>query len=125
MPMGTGAVRGASGEWLVGNICASLWPVQQVLSVDTGDVQAMAMRWGALVDDLDQMVAPAGLGLSCQVSAAAVTAAHIDVVAFTAGLAARVGKHATGVAHADTGYRAQEAASATALAAVAPPVNSE
>lgn len=102
----------------------TLWPVQQTLRVDTAGVQAMAARWGASVGDLDETVAPAGLGLSCQVSAAAVNAAHVDVTEFTAGLAARVGDRATGVAQADTRYLAQEAASATELAAVAQPVTS-
>jgi hypothetical protein len=93
-----------------------------MLRVDTAGVQAMAARWGASVGELDATAAPAGLGLSCQVSAAAVNAAHVDVAAFTAGLAARVGVHATGVAQADRCYLAQEAASASELAAVAPPL---
>ena len=100
----------------------TLRPVQQTLRVDTDGVQAMAPRWGASASDLEETAAPAGLGLSCQVSVAAVNAAHVDVAAFTAGLAARVGVHATGVARADSRYLAQEAASASALAAVAPPV---
>jgi hypothetical protein len=97
-----------------------LWPVQQMLRVDTAGVQAMAVRWGASAGDLGETTAPAGLGLSCQVSAAAVDAAHVDVAAFASGLAARVGVHASGIAGVDTCYVAQEAASATALAAVAP-----
>jgi hypothetical protein len=96
--------------------------VEQLLRVDTAGVQAMATRWGASVGDLDETVAPTGLGLSCQASAAAVNAAHADVAAFTAGLAARVGERATGVAQADTSYRAQEASSAAALAALFKPV---
>jgi hypothetical protein len=96
--------------------------VQQTLRVDTAGVQAMAMRWGASVGELIEAVAPAGLGLSCQVSAVATNAAHVDVEAFTAGLAARVGARATGVAQADNCYIAQEAASATELAAVVQPV---
>jgi hypothetical protein len=96
--------------------------MQQTLRVDTAGVQAMAARWGASVGDLNETIAPAGLGLSCQVSAAATNAAHVDVAAFTAGLAARVGVHATAVTQADTCYLAQEAASATELAAVAPPL---
>lgn len=93
--------------------------------MDTAGVQAMAMRWGALVGDLGQTAAPADVGLSCQNSAAAVNAAHVEVATFTAGLAARMGVHASGVAQADIRYRAQEAASATALAAVASPVTSK
>ncbi|MDT5051298.1 MAG: hypothetical protein QOD88_3697 [Mycobacterium sp.] len=100
----------------------TLRPVGQTLRVDTAGVEAMAARWGASVSDLDETVAPAGLGLSCQVSAAAVNAAHVDVAAFTAGLAAQVGVRATGVAQADTCFRAREAASATELAAVVQPV---
>ncbi|HZC10746.1 MAG TPA: hypothetical protein VE485_12070, partial [Mycobacterium sp.] len=69
--------------------------MQQTLRVDTAGVQTMAARWGASVGDLDDTVAPAGLGLSCQVSAAAVNAAHVDVAAFTSGLAARVSLRAT------------------------------
>ena len=97
-------------------------PVGQTLCVDTAGVQAMAARWGASVSDLGQTVAPAGAGSPWQVSAAAVDAAHVDVAAFTAGLAARVGEHATRVVVADTRYLAREAASATTLAAVAAPV---
>jgi hypothetical protein len=96
--------------------------MQQMLRVDTAGVQAMAARWGASARDLDETAAPAGLGLSCQASAAAVNAAHVDVAAFTAGLAARVGVRATSVTQADSCYLAQETASATELAAVAPPL---
>jgi hypothetical protein len=88
-------------------------------------VHTMATRWGASVGDLDETVAPTGAGLSCQTSAAAVGAAHVDVGAFTAGLAARVGERATGVVQADASYLAQEAASAAAVAAVFQPVISE
>jgi hypothetical protein len=95
--------------------------VAQTLQVDTAGVQAMAARWGASVGDLNQTAAPTELGLSCQVSAAAIDAAHVDVATFTAGLAARIGEHATGVAQAGSSYLAQEATSATALAALAPP----
>lgn len=72
--------------------------------------------------DLNETVAPTGLGLSCQTSASAVNAAHVDVAAFTAGLAARVSQRATGVAQADTSYLAQEAASTAAVAAVFQPM---
>jgi hypothetical protein len=95
--------------------------MERVLRVDTAGVQVMATRWGASVSDLAETVAPAGLGLSCQTSAAAVNSAHLDVAAFTAGLVARVGERATGVTQADASYLVQEAASATALAAVAQP----
>jgi hypothetical protein len=96
--------------------------MQQQLRVDTAGVQAMATRWGVSVRELDETVAPAGLGLSCQASAAAVNAAHADVTAFTTALATRVGTQATQVAEADTRYIANEADSTTELAAVAPPV---
>ena len=78
----------------------------------------MAARWGVSAGELQQAEAPAGLGLSCQTSAAAVDAAHADVAAFTAGLAARVSGHAGGVGQADASYLAQEAESASALSAV-------
>jgi hypothetical protein len=100
----------------------TLSPMERALRVDTAGVQAMATRWAASVSDLAETVSPAGLGLSCQTSAAAVNSAHLDVAAFTAGLAARVGECATGVAQADASYLVQETASATALAAVAQPV---
>jgi hypothetical protein len=93
--------------------------------VDTAGVQAMATRWGASAGDLNEAVAPTGLGLSCQTSAAAVDAAHADVAAFTAGLAARVDQRATGVVQADTSYLAQEASSTAAVAAVFQPMVSE
>ncbi len=78
----------------------------------------MATRWGAAVGDLGETVAPTGLGMSCQASAAAVDAAHVDVAAFTAALAARVADRATGVTQADTSYVAQEAVSTAALSAL-------
>ena len=103
----------------------TLRPVEQQLRVDTAGVHGMATRWGASVGDLNETVAPTGLGLSCQTSAAAVDAAHVDVAAFTAGLAARVGERATGVVQDDTSYLAQEAASTAAVAAVFQPMITE
>jgi hypothetical protein len=82
----------------------------------------MATRWGASVGELNATVAPARLGLSCQASATAVNAAHADVTAFTAALATQVESRATHVAEADTLYIANEAASTTELAGVAPSV---
>jgi hypothetical protein len=70
------------------------------------------------VGDLNETVAPTGLGLSCQTSVAAVDAAHGDVAAFTAGLASRVGDRAADVVQADLSYLFQEAASTAAVAAV-------
>lgn len=95
--------------------------MRQQLHVDTAGVQAMAGRWGASVGELNT-TAPAGLGLSCQPSAAAVNAAHTDITAFTAALATQVGARATAVTAADTRYVANEANSANELAAVAHPV---
>jgi hypothetical protein len=103
----------------------TLRPVGQELQVDTADVHAMATRWGVSVGDLNETVAPTGLGLSCQTSAAAVNAAHVDVTAFTAGLAARVGDRASGVVQADLSYLFQEAASTATVAAVFQPMISE
>jgi hypothetical protein len=95
--------------------------MQQQLHVDTGGVQAMASRWGASVRDLDAE-APAGLGLSCQPSVAAVNAAHAHIAAFTAALGTRVSVRAARVAEADTRYIANETHSAKQLFAVAHPV---
>jgi hypothetical protein len=94
----------------------------QRLRVDTTGVQAMAGRWGTSVGELSAGVAPTGLGLSGQASAAAVNAAHADTAAFTAALAARVGICATHVAEADARYIANETSSANQLAGVAHPV---
>jgi hypothetical protein len=91
----------------------------QQLRVDTVGVPAMASRWGASADELGETTAPAGLGLSCQSSAAAVNAAHADITAFTAALATRVGARATHVTDANSRYIANEADSAQELAAVA------
>lgn len=96
--------------------------MQQHLRVDTGGLQTLATRWGALADELNETIAPTRLGLSCQASAAAVSGAHGDVTAFSAALAARVGVRASHVAEADTRYLANEADSASMLAAVAHPV---
>ncbi len=96
--------------------CLDFAAVPQELRVDTAGVQAMAARWSASAGDLHEVVAPTGLGLSCQSSAAAVDAAHIDVVAFTTGLASRVGERATGVVGDARSYLVQEAASTAAVA---------
>ena len=84
------------------------WAMQP-LRVDTAAVQATAARWRASVGEPNATAAPAGLGLSCQASAAAVSAAHADVTAFTAALAKRVGTRATRVVEADGRYIANEA----------------
>ena len=94
----------------------------QLLRVDTAGVRAMATRWAASGGELNAAVTPAGVGLSCQASAAAVNAAHADITAFTAALAARVSSRATHVGEADTRYLANETDSARELAAVAPRV---
>jgi hypothetical protein len=83
----------------------------------------MASRWSAAVDELGETIAPAGLGLSCQATAAAVNAAHTDVIAFTAALATQVGGRVTAVTAANTCYVGNEADSANELAAVAPPTS--
>jgi hypothetical protein len=91
----------------------------QQLRVDTVGVQVMAGHWGASGSELSETVAPTGVGLSCQASAAAVNVAHAGITAFTAALATRVSVRAARVAEADTRYIANEADSATELAAVA------
>jgi hypothetical protein len=110
---------------MVGEDLPTLRPVGQELRVDTAGMHAMAARWGASVGDLNGTAAPTGLGLSCQTSAAAVNTAHVDVTAFTAGLAARVGDRASGVVQADLSYLFQEAASTAAVAAVFQPMIGE
>jgi hypothetical protein len=96
--------------------------MSQLLRVDTAALQAMATRWGVSVGELSATPAPARLGSSCHASAVAVNAALADVTAFTAALATRVGGHATHVCEADTGYLANEANAANAMASVIPPV---
>jgi hypothetical protein len=88
------------------------------MRVDVAAVQAMAGRWGASVGELSDIAAPARLGLSYQASAAAVAAAHAEVTAFTASLAARVGTHATHVSEGDARYVANEADGANEMSAV-------
>lgn len=85
------------------------------LRVDTAGLHAMAERWGGVTDDLAGTVAPAGLGLSCQSSAAAVDAAHSEVATVIAGLTSRVGGHAARVVDDNTSYLAQDAASTDAM----------
>ncbi|WP_244975525.1 hypothetical protein [Mycobacterium kubicae] len=98
--------------------------MQPSLRMDTASVQAMARRWNAFVAELTGTVKPSGLELSSQLNATAVDAVGKFVTAFTAGVAARVNLRATSVAHADTGYLANEALSAAGLAAVASPATS-
>jgi hypothetical protein len=112
-------------DWFTALNVFRLRRMERQLRVDTAGVHAMATRWGATVGDLHEVVAPSGLGLSCQASAAAVDAAHAAVATFTAGLASRVGERATGVVQDNTSYLAQEAASSAALAAALNPAVSE
>jgi hypothetical protein len=72
----------------------------QPVRVETTAVQAMAGRWAVSAGELTEAAVPAGVGLSCQASAATVTAAHADIAAFTAALATRVGDHAARVEEA-------------------------
>jgi hypothetical protein len=97
----------------------------QLLRVDTAGVQAMTTRWAASVRELKATVAPSEMGLSCQTSAASVSAADADATAFTAALATRVGTRATHVTEADTLYVTDDADSANEMAAVAHRVTGE
>jgi hypothetical protein len=94
----------------------------QPVRVETTTVQAMAGRWAASAGELTEAAVPPGVSLSCQASAAAVTAAHVDVAAFTAGLATRVGGYATRVGEAVATYLSNEADAAQSMAAVITPV---
>ncbi|MDD4867838.1 MAG: hypothetical protein PHQ28_12195 [Mycobacterium sp.] len=90
----------------------------QQLGIDTAAVQVLATRWAVSVDGLGG-TAPVRAGLSGQASAAAVNAAHVDITAFTAALAARVNHHAAHVGAADAGYLANEAAAVAQMTAMA------
>jgi hypothetical protein len=112
------------GDWRARDVLPTLSLVQQTLRVNTAAVRSMTARWGASVAGLNDTTAPMGQGLSSQPSASAVRVAHVDVTAFAARLAARVGAHARGVTQADTGYLAEESKSAAEFNAVAQSVNS-
>ncbi|OBH56607.1 hypothetical protein A5685_07775 [Mycobacterium colombiense] len=88
------------------------------MRVDAAGIHAMATRWAVLMDGLTDTVATTGPDSSWQPSAAAVNGAQVDIAAFTAGLAAQVSARVAGVDQASTGYVANEAESATDLAAV-------
>ena len=92
--------------------------VVEKLRVDTGAVRAMAGRWGGLAGELTEGLPSAGLGLSCQASAAAVNAAHAAVAKYERALVTRMHAGATHVVEADTRYVANEADSVRELAAV-------
>src|SRR5438105_1867004 len=91
------------------------------LRVGVEDVQVMVVRWRAQAATLVAS-APPSAGLSCQPSAAAVSAGHAAIATAAASLTGRVQSSATKVAAADTGYLANEASSARQLAAIADPV---
>jgi hypothetical protein len=61
--------HGRHGDWLAGEVLPTLGPVGQELRVETADMHALATRWGASLGDLNETVAPTGLGLPCQTSA--------------------------------------------------------
>lgn len=92
------------------------------LRVGVEDVKVMAVRWHAHAAKLGAG-APPPVGLSCQPSAAAVSAGHAALAIAAASLTGRVQANATKVATADTRYLANEASSAGQLAAIAVPVS--
>jgi len=97
--------------------------MDSVLRVDPAALRLMADRWQVLAGDLSGVGEPVEqLGLSCQPSTAAVTAGHADIAACTAALAERLLGGVARVAVAESRYAANEADSATTLAAVADPV---
>ena len=81
-------------------------------------MREMAGRWGGLAGELTEGLPPAGSGLSCQASAAAVNAAHAAVAKYERALVTRMQAGATHVVEADTRYVANETYSACELAAV-------
>ena len=107
-------------RWLT--VQLHLRPVQPELRVDNAGVLSAAGRWAAAAGELPAASAPAGLGSSSQASAAAVAAAHADIMAFTAALAGRIGTRATGVVEAAMGYIANEAHAAEELGGLTHPV---
>ncbi len=92
--------------------------VVEKLRVDTAALRGMAGRWSGLAGELAEGSPPAGLGLSCQASAAAVNAAHAAVAKYERALVTRMHAGATHVVEAATRYVANEAYSACELAAV-------
>ena len=89
--------------------------------VDIAGVQAMSGDWAGLIGELSGSRPPT-TGFSCQASAAAVSAAHADIAAFTASLVAHVQARGMEVAEADSRYVANEADSVKRLAAMVVPV---
>jgi hypothetical protein len=92
--------------------------VVEKLRVEAAALQGMASRWGGLAGELAEGSPPAGSGLSCQASAAAVHAAHAVIAEYERALVARMHAGATHVVEADTRYVANEARSVGELAAV-------
>jgi hypothetical protein len=105
-------------DWQACDVQPTLPLMGQTMRVDNAAIQAMATRWAALMDGLNGTAATTGPGSSWQPSAVAVNGAQADVVAFSAGLAGQVRARVAGVGQAVTGYAANEAESATDLAAV-------
>lgn len=98
--------------------------MRQQLRVDSLSLQMMANRWAAVSGELGQTTTAAGLAVSSQASAAAVSAAHAEVTGFMEALATRVRARATHVVDANARHVSNEADSAEALAAVIDPATS-
>jgi hypothetical protein len=101
------------------SVSSKLPRVVEKLRVDTAAVWGMAGRWSGLAGELAEGSPPAGSGLSCQPSAAAVHAAHAAIARYERALVARMHAGSTHVAEADTRYVANEVRSVCELAAVA------
>jgi hypothetical protein len=104
------------------SVSSKLPRVVEKLRVDTAALRGMASRWGGLAGEITEGSRPAGSGLSCQASAAAVHAAHAAIAKYERALVARMHAGAIHVADADSRYGANEANSVRELIAVADPV---
>ncbi|VBA55033.1 hypothetical protein LAUMK142_04920 [Mycobacterium pseudokansasii] len=90
--------------------------------INTASVQETTTGWSVLAAGTTAVMPPAITGLSCQPSAAAVSAADAMMSGFAAALSARITSYTGKVTAAVDGYTANEANSAAEMTAVAPVV---
>jgi hypothetical protein len=96
--------------------------VASVIQADVDGLRVMAGRFGAVAGQVALGVAPAGVGLVCQATSAAVSAVHTGAGAAAAALAARVQATSVRVLTGASAHAVREADSAAALGALAPPM---
>jgi hypothetical protein len=86
-----------------------------LLRVDANGLGVLASKCESLAGELNGIVAPGGVGPTCQATSAAVNAVHADIGSTSAALVARMQATVAKLSAAGTAYGSQDGSSAIDL----------